>query len=76
MFYLNLERYIIQGMCKMTDKDNIYCLGTQCPVKKQCLRYTNGIGIAGQFRFIRKCTNQKWYVQDKDKIVKSINNNL
>jgi hypothetical protein len=62
----------MKEMCK----NDIFCMGVQCPVKKQCLRYTKRIDTAGHCGFIRKCTNQRLYVQDKDKIVESINNIL
>ena len=54
---------------------NVYCKGIQCPVKNRCLKYTSRIGGAlntiGGYTEIRKCTNQKLYVQDKDNIVKN-----
>jgi len=65
----------MQGIFEMANKDNTYCIGIQCPVKRQCLRYTKRVA-AGHYGFIRKCTNQRLYVQDKDKIVESINNIL
>ena len=58
---------------QMETKGNVYCMGIQCPVKNQCLRYTSGIGATmydGTLdKFVRKCTNQKKFVQDKTKIV-------
>lgn len=58
---------------QMETKGNVYCMGIQCPVKNQCLRYTSGI-VATMHdgtldKFVRKCTNQKKFVQDKAKIV-------
>ena len=43
----------------------LYCRGDFCPVKNTCQRYTkksNGDTV------IRHCTNQRKYVQDKEKI--------
>lgn len=55
-------------------KGNVYCMGIQCSVKNQCLRYTSGVGAAmydGTLdRFVRKCTNQKKFLQDESRIVK------
>ena len=59
----------------METKGNVYCMGIQCPVKNQCLRYTSGIGATmydGTLdKFVRKCTNQKMFVQDDIKNVDS-----
>ena len=44
-----------------------YCMGVECPVRKQCQRYTDGIeltvsdGVMATFH--RKCTNQKAFVK-------------
>jgi len=55
-------------------KPNFLCRGEQCSVKNTCLRYTSRNGGAlntiGGYTEIRKCTNQKKYVQDETKIVK------
>ena len=56
-------------------KDDMYCMGVQCPIKTQCLRYTDGIKDIIEdgttVKFFRKCTNQKKFLQDSTKIVKS-----
>lgn len=58
----------------MKTKGNVYCMGIQCPVKNQCLRYTSGIGATmhdGTLdKFVRKCTNQKKFLQDEARVVK------
>lgn len=46
-----------------------YCLGVHCPVKNTCKRHTQRTDDA--FResdAMRKCTNQKKYVQDRERI--------
>ena len=57
----------------METKGNVYCMGIECPVKNQCIRYTSGIDATvcdGTLdKFVRKCTNQKKFIQDKTKIV-------
>lgn len=57
----------------METKGNVYCMGIECPVKNQCIRYTSGIDSTvcdGTLdKFVRKCTNQKKFIQDKTKIV-------
>ena len=49
-------------------------MGIQCSVKNQCLRYTSGIGATmcdGTLdKFVRKCTNQKKFLQDEARVVK------
>ena len=43
-----------------------FCSGVECPVRNTCLRYTlRDKAIHGE---IRKCTNQKKYIQDISKI--------
>ena len=42
---------------------NISCLGAECPVRNTCKRYTGRKGVG-----IRKCTNQRGFVQDESKI--------
>lgn len=53
----------------------VYCIGMQCPVKNTCQRYTKGIDATmydgTTDRYIRRCTNQKKYVQDKTRINES-----
>lgn len=44
--------------------NEIYCLGVECPNKNQCLLHTHQ--TTGTV--IRKCTNRKKFVQDKEKI--------
>lgn len=47
----------------------IYCMGSECSVRHTCLRYTQRkIGInstEGGYTTIRKCTNQRRYLQDE-----------
>ena len=54
-------------------KGNTYCMGIECPVKNRCIRYTRGISATmydGTLdNFIRKCTNQKNFIQDKTNVV-------
>lgn len=61
-------------MKQMNDKQ-VYCIGRQCSVKNQCIRYTHKANARNEcetpYRVISKCTNQKLYVQDKDNIVKN-----
>ena len=49
-----------------------YCMGVECPVKNGCLRYTKGLGATmhewTDDRFVRRCTNQRLYVQDSDRV--------
>ena len=52
----------------------VFCMGAECPAKNTCIRYTKGL-VAKMYdevqdRFIRKCTNQKKYIQDSEKINK------
>ena len=51
---------------------DIYCIGSQCSVKNQCRRYTdaNTVEGVGLERFMRKCTNQKMFVQNEEAIIK------
>ena len=55
-------------------KGNVYCMGIQCPVKHQCLRYTKGTGATMRDgtldKYIRKCTNQKRFIQDSENVKK------
>lgn len=59
----------------MKTKGNVYCMGIQCPIRNRCLRYTRGIGATmydGTLdKFVRKCINQKMFVQDDIKNVDS-----
>jgi len=45
----------------------IYCKGEQCSVKNTCERYTKRDKNSSD-GVIRKCTSQKRYVQDADKV--------
>lgn len=58
----------------------IYCKGIECPVKKTCKRYTNGLGVTmydgTSDTFIRKCTNLRRYLQDRTKINNDSKNTL
>jgi hypothetical protein len=52
----------------------VFCMGIKCPVKNTCLRYTKGL-MATMYdgteeRYIRRCTNQKKYMQDGETINK------
>lgn len=52
----------------------VFCKGIECPVKKTCVRYTKGL-VAAMYdgtedRYIRRCTNQKKYMQDGETINK------
>lgn len=49
-----------------------YCMGIECSVKNTCLRYTKGrdatiYNECGD-KFIRKCTQQKRYLQDQNNV--------
>ncbi len=44
-------------------KNEIGCLGAECTIKTQCLRYTTYQGEK-----IRKCNNQRKFVQDTNNI--------
>lgn len=58
---------------QMETKGDVYCMGIQCPVKNRCIRYTRGISATvcdGTLdKFVRKCTNQKKFIQDETKVV-------
>jgi len=49
-------------------------MGVECSVRNQCLRYTDGIGATmydGTLdKYIRKCTNQKRFMQDSKNVKK------
>lgn len=49
-------------------------MGIQCSIRNQCLRYTEGLGATLydgiKDTFVRKCTNQRLFVQDTNNIVK------
>ena len=44
-------------------KEEINCMGVECPIKWTCLRYKAN----GEYD-IRKCTKQRLYLQDTTKI--------
>ena len=56
----------------MKKSSNIYCLGVCCPIKTTCLRFTNGVKLlvddGTKDKFIRKCTNQKLFIQDSNNV--------
>lgn len=58
----------------MNREGNTYCMGIQCSIRNQCLRYTDGLGATlydgTNDIFVRKCTNQRMFVQDTKNIVK------
>ncbi len=58
----------------MNRSSNVYCMGFQCSIRNQCLRYNGGLCATlydgTKDTFIRKCTNQRLYVQDSNNIVK------
>ena len=45
-------------------KSDTCCMGCNCPIKNQCMRYTH----FESGNVIRKCTNQKLFKQDIEKI--------
>lgn len=50
------------------------CSGIECPVRNTCLRYTERNKVTnciGGYNVIRKCTNQRRYLQDKSNINES-----
>lgn len=50
---------------------HVFCKGEECPIKNQCLRYTKRNAFnnsIGGHSVIRKCTSQKRFVQDEDKV--------
>ena len=59
-------------LCKEKSMSKMFCLGRRCPIKNQCLRYTQGIGVVIQKEasdmFVRTCTNQKMFIQDERNI--------
>lgn len=58
-------------------KDNLFCLGIECPIRSTCLRYSHGLVVMENDgttdRFIRKCTNQKKFVQDSQNVNQDVN---
>lgn len=45
-----------------------YCMGVECPVRRQCRRYTEGIELmvtdgVSEVVFQRKCISQKAFVK-------------
>lgn len=46
-------------------------MGMECSAKNTCLRYTDGIKNANaNDNYMRKCSNQKKFLQDDTKVVK------
>lgn len=45
-----------------------FCKGEHCPVRRQCLRYTQGLGDTiyegSEDKFINSCTNQRKFEKD------------
>lgn len=45
-----------------------FCKGEHCPVSRQCLRYTQGLGATiyegSEDKFINSCTNQRKFEKD------------
>jgi hypothetical protein len=56
----------------MKTKGNVYCMGINCPIRTQCLRYTKGLGATMydgiKDKYIQSCTNQRKYVQDESNV--------
>jgi hypothetical protein len=52
----------------------VYCMGIECPIKKQCLRYNDGlratVSDGTRDKYLRKCTSQKKYIQDENNVLK------
>lgn len=51
----------------------LFCKGEECPIRNQCQRYTKYVTITqsvGGYTVIRKCTSQKRFLQDSDKVNK------
>ena len=49
----------------------LYCKGEECPIKNQCQRYTKRGTVTqciGGYNEIRKCTLQKRFLQDPDRV--------
>lgn len=52
----------------MQEKTHIFCRGEECPIHNQCLRYTKRNEVTqciGGYTVIRKCTQQKRFLQDE-----------
>jgi len=57
----------------METNTRIFCKGEECSVKHTCLRYTRRNSVTscvGGYSVIRKCTQQKRYIQDESKVNK------
>lgn len=52
------------------DCEKYSCFCVRCSVKKQCKLYTNRNEGMCTKNTISTCTNQKYFVQDKDEVVK------
>ena len=52
----------------MQKNTHIFCRGDECPIRKQCLRYTKRNEVTqcvGGYTLMRKCTQQKRFLQDE-----------
>lgn len=52
-------------------KSHIFCKGDECPIRNQCLRYTKRDDVTnciGGYSVIRKCTQQKRFLQDESRV--------
>jgi len=52
-------------------KSHIFCKGDECPIRNQCLRYTKRNDVTnciGGYSVIRKCTQQKRFLQDESRV--------
>lgn len=52
------------------DQSRIFCNGEECPVRRTCLRYTkrDERNDGKEYVLIRKCTLQRRYLQDANKV--------
>ena len=50
-------------------------MGIECPIKNRCIRYTKGLGATvydgTKDKYMRRCTNQKMYMQDEENVLKA-----
>lgn len=55
----------------MKENTHIFCRGDECPIRGTCLRYTKRNDVTsciGGYSVIRKCTQQRRYLQDESKV--------
>ena len=45
-------------------KNDVSCMGVECPIKNQCLRYTQ----KSDGKRMRKCMSSKMFLQDENKV--------